>query len=122
MTKLAHDRDPEAAKGFPLWIAADEARIANKLFTAVLRHPMELQIKIWDGEEDATNWTRKRPDLKAATAQTDMTILRLRKPCGHVLGCITLIHGNGPDLISDASAANEADLALIEAICDEVTA
>jgi len=121
MNRLAHDRDPEAAKHFPTWIDADEARIANKLFSAILRHPLDLQVRIWDGEDVATNWTRKRPDLKAATAQTDFTVLQLRKPDGHVLGCITLIHGNGPDLISDASAASDADLDLIEAICDEVT-
>ena len=122
MTHLAHDKDPEGAKHFPTWIDADEARIANKLFSAILRHPLELQVRIFDGEENATNWTRKRADLKAATAQTEFTILQLRKPNGERLGSITLIHGNGPDLISNASAGTDADLDIIETICDEVEA
>lgn len=99
---MAHDHDPETAKNFPTWIDAEEGRIINKLFSAILANPEELHARIYDGEEFATHWTRDRKTLKAATAQTDYTVLHIRDE-RRTIGVITLIHGNGPDVISDWS-------------------
>jgi len=124
MNRLAHESDPEGAKHFPTWMDADEARIANKLINAILRNGY--RVRVHDGEEIATHVTSNRATIKAATAATDMTIYQLYRDLDAVqserFGSITLIHGNGPDLISDCSGVDAAALDLIEAICDEVTA
>ena len=124
MTNLAHDKDPETAKGFPTWMDADEARIANKLISAILRKGY--RVRVHDGEEFATHVTSKRALIKQHTAATDITIYQLYRdidaPASMRFGSITLIHGNGPDLISDWGADNATDLDLIEANCDEVEA
>lgn len=103
---------------FPDWIDATEARIINKLITAILK--AGYQARIYDGEEIACHWTSSRKTLQQHTAQTDETTLHLRAgPEGRTLGTITLIHGNHEDVISDASAADEHGLALIDQLCTE---
>lgn len=116
--RTASNVDPEAATNFPTWMDAVEARITNKLFSAILRNPEELQIKIFDGEEFATHWTRNRKLLKGQTAQTDYTVLHIQSQRG-MIGTITLVHGNGEDLISDASSSNADNLDLLETLCDK---
>lgn len=106
---------------FPKHMDATEAKIANRLLTAILRHP-DLLVRVFDGEEWSTDWTRDRAAIQRETAATDMTrysITRLAdNGAARRLGSILLIHGNGEDVISDYSWNTKVDA--VEALLDEV--
>jgi hypothetical protein len=119
-------RQMESAGDFPSWIDADEARIINKLFSAILK--AGYQARIFDGEQTVCHWTTDRKTLQRHTAQTEQTTLHIREgretespvELPATLGTITLIHGNGEDVISDASwqrTSAEAET-IIEALCE----
>lgn len=103
---------PTRSKGFPEWIDKTEARIANRVINAILNHEPALHARVWDGEELATGWTRHRPTLRNATAQTGFTILHIADKHGDKhrhIGSVTLIHGNGEDLVSDGGWSGEIE-------------
>jgi len=109
---------------FPDHMDRDEARVSNRLITAILDHPDNLAVRVFDGEQWATHWTRDRATIQRETAATDVTIYHLCKVsdtgAATRFGSITLIHGNGEDVVSDAAWSSkrpEAE-ALIEGLCD----
>lgn len=120
----------EAAGGFPSWIDYTESRIINKLYSAILK--AGYQARIFDGEQTVCHWTSSRKELQRHTAQTEQTTLHIREgrktespaelPAS--LGTITLIHGNGEDVISDCSFARRDDNAaqIILNLCDQANA
>ena len=99
----------------------------NKLLTAILTlSPVPLFVRVYDGEEWATDWTRDRKTIQQETAATDETryvLAATETEQGGAMrrvGSITLIHGNGEDVISDASFNIKFDDAetLINSLCN----
>lgn len=109
---------------FPSHLAADEAEIIARLIDYALGHPTILMLRVHDGEDWATDWTRSTTAIQQAIAKADMTRVYVMKVAesGSVqrMGSILLIHGNGEDVISDSSHNPRAEGAeeLIEAICN----
>ncbi|MBD3755904.1 MAG: hypothetical protein IE937_09735 [Gammaproteobacteria bacterium] len=91
---------------FPTHMRKVEADIVNKLLTRILSHK-DLLIRVYDGVEWATDWTRNRAEVQRETAATDETrycIIRIAENGAATrIGSILLIHGNDEDVISDAS-------------------
>ncbi|PCD76765.1 hypothetical protein CLN94_06570 [Pseudothioclava arenosa] len=99
--------EPKPTVGqFPHWMDKTEARIANKLLTAILSDK-ELFVRVYDGEDWVTEWTRDRAAIQRETAQTEVTRYYIaRQPEGggaQRVGSFLLIHGNGEDVLSDGS-------------------
>lgn len=107
---------------FPVHMDKVEAQIVNRLLTYTLGHPDVLMVRVYDGEEWATEWTRSRAEIQREVAATDMTRLFIMKvnPNGaaHRMGSILLVHGNVEDVVSDGSwnPKQEGAEALINAI------
>lgn len=110
---------------WPQHMDPTEGRICNRVLTAILAHPRNLFVRVFDGEEWATDWTRDRATIQRETAATDMTrwfLMSCTTPEGGAarrLGSILLIHGNAEDVISDASwNPREADAeSIVNALC-----
>jgi hypothetical protein len=109
-------------------IAADEKTICNRLIAAALAHPRNLLIRVYDGEEWATDWTDNAAAIKQAIAATSETRLyfsaRAENGGARRIGSILLIHGNGEDLISDSShnPNDEQAESIIDALCNAANA
>ena len=112
---------------FPDHLDRTEARIISRLITAILTlSPVPLFVRVHDGEEWATDWTRNRRTICEAVAATDETRFVLAQTetteggAMHRFGSIWLIHGNGEDAISDASFNIKRDNAetIIDALID----
>lgn len=94
---------------WPDHMDATEAAICNKTLTRILSNPRHLMVRVFDGEEWATGWTRDRAAIQRETAATDETRWFLTETetaeggAGRRIGSILLIHGNGEDVISDTS-------------------
>ena len=112
---------------FPDHLDRTEARIISRLITAILtQSPVSLFVRVHDGEEWATDWTRDRRTISEAVAATEETRFALAETetaeggAMHRFGSIWLIHGNGEDVISDASFSikRENAEAIIDALID----
>lgn len=93
---------------YPEWVRPEEAKVMDKLLTAILTlAPVKLVVRVYDGEEWATEWTDNRATIKAATASTDETRWAIASVSDtgafRRVGTFLLIHGNGEDVIADAS-------------------
>lgn len=92
---------------FPAHMSATEKTICNRLFKAILADAGNLHMRIYDGEDWATDWTRDLSKVRPEIHATDATrvFLMAVSPTGAAtrIGSILLIHGNEEDLISDAS-------------------
>ena len=113
---------PKRVGQFPVWIDPTEAAIINKLITAIKAE--NLLMRVYDGEAFATAWTSSRKTIQAMCAQTDYTVLHLKEEWDAPVGTVTLIHGNGEDVISDWSVPRdnpEAEMKL-DAICEGASA
>lgn len=93
----------------------NEVKIITNLVDSILAHE-DLAICVRDEEDVAMQTTRNRKDILSVIGDTEVTILKIKKLL--VLskeiskfkrseienyGFITLIHGNGEDVISDYS-------------------
>lgn len=99
---------------FPEHLDKTEARIINKLITAILKHgDGKLVARVFDGETWASDWTRDRAELQRCIASTDETRISIADfagPNGFTrVGAVFLIHGNGEDVISDWSWTDDKD-------------
>jgi hypothetical protein len=107
-------------KHFPEHMRPKEAKIVSKLIGVALRQRMFL--RVFDGEEWATQWERQRKDIEPEVAATDITYLYLRDSAGDEVGWIMLVHGNDEDVVSDfgwpSSRPENEDI--LHAICEEV--
>lgn len=107
---------------FPEHMSKIEQGISNKLLTRILKHPDNLFVRVYDGEEWATEWTRDREVIQRETAATDATryfIMRVSETGAATrIGSVLLIHGNEDDVISDGSwnTKVEGAEALIDAL------
>jgi hypothetical protein len=104
-------------------IRPTERRICDRILAAILATE-GLFVRVYDGEEWATEWTRDlalvRPEI-AATDETRLFLMDVDAETGAAtrLGSILLIHGNEEDLISDSSWNPKAAGAeqLVERLC-----
>ena len=100
---------------FPDFADAEESRIINKLITRVLSEE-NMHIAVHDGEEFATPPTRDRAQIQRETFATDVTVYVLYTPSVKQPGkwkrhgTVTMVHGNGEDVLSDASAPHDEAL------------
>ena len=112
------------AHTFPAHMNATEKTICNRLFKAVLAEAGNLHMRIHDGEEWATEWTRDLAKVRPEIHATDATRVYIMavSPDGAAarMGSILLIHGNEDDLVSDASwNSRQPDAeALIDRLCN----
>ena len=88
---------------FNEYLPKDEIAPINALITRILEAGHH--IAVHDGEEYATGPTRDRALIQKETCETEMTVYVVLDQ-GKYLGQFVLIHGNGEDVISDASAPN----------------
>lgn len=108
---------------YPNHLQTVEKQICDSLVTAAINRPEGLFIRVYDGEEWATKWTRDAKAISAATAATDETSYHfgVKNAEGkmNAKGYILLIHGNDEDLISDSAHKNDDPEAekLIDALC-----
>jgi hypothetical protein len=76
-------------------------------------------IKVYDGEEDATGWTRDLDVIRPEIAATDETYILIGNANGPTkvdrIGSIFLVHGNIEDVISDVSAPTDEMLDYVDA-------
>ena len=110
---------------FPDHMNATEARIVNRLLTAILTlSHVPMMVRVHDGEEFATDWTTDRKEIQKETAATDVTVYVLAEKMDdgsrRRVGSVTLIHGNEDDVISDASYSTkyEGSQDLIDSLCE----
>lgn len=107
MTKL------KLTGNWPEWMDQTEARIINRLITAILARG--LKVRVWDGEEWATDLTDDRATIQKETHATEATVFVVYRDTRFMegvevqpqpwqrIGAFVLIHGNGEDVISDYS-------------------
>lgn len=81
-----------------------EARIAKRLVADALAAGWS--ISVHDGEEWAIKQSTDKAAIYAAMCSTEMDTLRFRKD-GEPIGSVTLIYGNGEDLVSDSGDGDE---------------
>ena len=105
---------------FPSHISGAEAKLINAFLTRALS--AGYHVRVFDGEEWATGYTRDRAEIQRETAATCETTFRLAKPSEMTpgkwapLGNVLAVHGNEEDVLSDASASTDAQLDVLEAI------
>ena len=105
---------------FPHYLNSTEANIINAMLTRVLAAGH--YVAVHDGEEMSLRPTRDRADIQRETAATEMTTFIIYDPSEKEAGkwrrrgSIVAIHGNEEDVLSDAGAPNEAELAYIESL------
>ncbi|WP_444668375.1 hypothetical protein [Cereibacter changlensis] len=102
---------------YPAHMNPTEAKIINQLITTIL--DAGHLIRVFDGEEYASDWTGDRAEIQKQTAATDYTVFQVADAAGRErIGTITLIHGNGTDVISDWSwkQSIEGSEALMDAL------
>lgn len=94
-----------------------EARIAWAVVDSALA--ADCSVSVWEGGDWALRSSRDLAAIVAALGSTDSDVLHLRR-CGKRVGTITLIYGNGVDLISDCSWTPEVEYegSLVEAIVE----
>ena len=107
---------------YPHHMNATEKAICNKLLAAIIATE-GLFMRVYDGEEWATEWTRDldliRPEI-AATEETRIYLMDVdANGAATRLGSILLIHGNDEDVISDSSWNPKAPGAehLVDRLC-----
>ena len=94
---------------FPSHISGAEAKLINAFLTRALS--AGYHVRVFDGEEWATGYTRDRAEIQRETAATCETTFRLAKPSEMTpgkwapLGNVLAVHGNEEDVLSDASAS-----------------
>ena len=81
-------------------------------------------VRLHDGEEWATEFTRSRSEVNAALRSTDEERLVIRSADGtERIGSVLLIWGNGAeDLVADYAAPNDEAFARMEALLDAARA
>jgi hypothetical protein len=91
---------------YPDHMQETEQRIVSKLLDTLLANGVH--VRVFDGEEYATDFTEDRATIERETNATDVTVYELRLhrdgdngAVNQYLGSITLIHGNDVDVISD---------------------
>lgn len=89
-----------------------EQRIASKLVSDILA--AGYVISVFDGEGFALKRSAKAAEIKEAMCSSEFDSLVIRKADGEKVGSISLIYGNGCDLISDYAGQ---DHDLLEGLC-----
>lgn len=122
---------------WPTWMDQTEARICNKLITAILRDGYSIRVRYWEDDGDILqDTTQDRAAIQRETAATGATIYEVMQDTRFREGQplqesnwvpvarILLIHGNGEDVISDASWHHQAPEveALVDKWCNHATA
>ncbi len=116
----------KAIGSFPAHMDAHEAKICNRLITIILKDD-DMHIRVWDGEDWSTVWTRDRPMIQRNTAATDHTLYYISKRSDGgdygLIGYIFLVHGNGEDIITDAgwSSKHPEHEAILDAYMDHAS-
>lgn len=105
---------------FPSYMWKSEVIIIDALISEILQRG--LLISVYDGEEWVVKRSSDRAEIQRNIATTDETLLKACKPCGTIVGTITLIHGNWSEVISDHSNNRTMDsiIAAIEPIMNNV--
>lgn len=81
------------------YVLEDEQKIATKLVDTILEAGH--MISVIDGEEVVVRRSTDRAEILEAMASTDSDTLVIRDSQRRRIGSVTLIWGNGCDLISD---------------------
>lgn len=76
-----------------------ESKIIRRLIRDILA--AGCAISVYDGEEYTVTRSRDAAVIIGACATTDETTLTIGNDAGVRIGSIWLVHGNGPDVISD---------------------
>lgn len=105
--------------GLELYVSAEEQRIAKWVVDAILERGY--LVRVWEGEGWAHKAsTRDRSEILGAMASTEADTLCISKPDATFgkmrIGSITLIWGNGCDLLSDWTDRPEVD-EIARAVC-----
>lgn len=84
-----------------------EARVVRALVDSALA--AECTVSVWDGEAWALRSSRDPAAIEAALCSTEVDVLNLRR-AGARIGTVTLVYGNGPDVVADYSwVGSDAD-------------
>lgn len=89
-----------------------EIKIVRITIAGILNHSDDIQIRVNDGEEYVTGWTRDQDAILAAMFSTDADILSFRTNDKSQRGSVVFIYGNGHDVISDYSTGEFTDQVL----------
>jgi hypothetical protein len=92
MTYPAHALEPHLAT---------ERRIIDRLIDGFFASEDAATMDVFDGEEWAVKRSSDPEAIKAECFATDVTVLHFRIDGDTLLGCVTLIHGNGHEVIGD---------------------
>lgn len=94
---------------FPNHMHPLESRIVDEILHRALT--IGFEVRVHDGEEWATSWTRGLEGIRQQVAATDETFLHLRMKDENgeiavengerLTGAIWLVHGNGGDVVCD---------------------
>lgn len=76
-----------------------EAKIIDELLDRALGR--DWGVSIYDGEEWVVRRSHDRAEIRTAMESTDVDVLHFVGVDGAKMGWVTLIYGNGEDLISD---------------------
>ena len=85
---------------WPTYMDPVEACICDRLLTEILGNP-DYQVRVWDGEEWVTDWSRDRDLIQQRTALTEETCWSVRHRSQGRIGAYALIHGDHADVISN---------------------
>jgi hypothetical protein len=92
---------------WPEWMPKDEAAICNRLITFILRAGYLIQVREFEAGEVMCAPTKDRAEIQRQTAATGggmYEVVQQLNPNKAVrIASFLLIHGNGEDVISDAS-------------------
>jgi hypothetical protein len=105
---------------YPEWIDPDERQIIDAIITSVLGEGLSIAVN--DGEEFACAPTIDRDRITKEVAATDVTTFYFyrrpgwHKPATTCQGWVTLIHGNGCDVIHDHSDTEQVKIWLHPAV------
>lgn len=108
---------------YPAHMSKTEKTICNRLFRAIHDHPDNLHLRIYDGEDWATEWTRDLskvfPEIHATDATRVFLMAVSPEGAANRIGSILLIHGNEEDVISDFSwnSKNPQNEAILDHLC-----
>ena len=109
-----------AVGSFPDHVIFEEGMRLNRLISAVLAHD-DLFLRVRDSEQEdaATDWTRDRAEIQAATAASGSTIYEVGSG-GEQIGHFSLVFGKGADVLSDWSwsEGSESAEALMNQLAD----
>lgn len=102
------------ARANPNGLPSDDFAIVSALLDAALAKGYS--VSVHDGEAWPVKRSTDRAALMDAIGTTDMDTLRIRKPCGAVVGSLVLVYGNGDwSTIADGTVSPEIEALTVAA-------